>query len=252
MGVQVYFVGAGPGDPELLTIRAKNIIERADVIIYADSLIDPEVCSLARAGAEIHGSASLTLEEITEIILRAVGQGKVVARLQSGDPSIYGAIHEQMAALDEREIEYEVVPGVSSLFAAAASLKAELTIPELSQTVIITRMEGRTPVPTMESLRSLAAHQSSMAIFLSASLVEEVVVELLAGGYRPDTPAAIVYRASWEDEKVVPAPLKELAKQVQKSGIKKQALILVGDFLNAKAKGQRSRLYDGNFKHEYR
>lgn len=252
MGAQVYFIGAGPGDPELLTIRAKNIIERADVIIYADSLLNPEVCSLAREGAEIHRSASLTLEEITEIILRAVRQGKVVARLQSGDPSIYGAIHEQMAALDEREIEYEVVPGVSSLFAAAASLKTELTIPELSQTVIITRMEGRTPVPAVESLKSLAAHQSTMAIFLSASLIEEVVAELLAGGYRPDTPAAIVYRASWENEKVARAPLKELVKLAKKLGIRKQALILVGNFLNSKAKGQRSRLYNRNFKHEYR
>lgn len=250
MATQVYFIGAGPGDPELLTIRAKNIIGRADVIIYADSLIDPDVCSLAREGSEIHGSASLTLEEITEIILGAVSQGKVVARLQSGDPSIFGAIQEQMTALDDRGIDYEIVPGVSSLFAAAASLKTELTIPGLSQTVIITRLEGRTPVPATERLRSLAAHQASLAIFLSASLIAEVVAELLAGGYQPDTPAAIVHRASWADEKVVLAPLKELAEQAKKSGISKQALILVGDFL--KAKSQRSRLYDRSFKHGYR
>ncbi len=144
MAIQVYFIGAGPGDPELLTIKAKNIIERADIILYADSLINPEVCSFAREGAEVYRSASLTLEEITEIIQRAVRQGKVVARLQSGDPSIYGAIQEQMAALDENGIEYEVIPGISSLFAAASSLKTELTVPELSQTVIITRMGGRT------------------------------------------------------------------------------------------------------------
>ncbi len=155
-----------------------------------------------------------------------------------------------MAALDERGIEYEVVPGVSSLFAAAAALKTELTIPEISQTVIITRMEGRTPVPAKENLSSLAAHQASMAIFLSASLVAEVVGELLAGGYPPDTPAAIVYRASWKEEKVITAPLQELAQQAKKSGIRKQALILVGNFL--RAKGQRSRLYDRDFKHEYR
>ncbi len=175
MAIQVHFIGAGPGDPELLTIKAKNIIERADVIIYADSLINPEVCAFARKGAEIYRSASLTLGEITEIIQRAVKQGKVVARLQSGDPGIYGAIQEQMAALDDKGIDYEIIPGVSSLFAAAASLKTELTVPELSQTVIITRMVGRTPVPALENLKSLAVHQSSMAIFLSASLVQEVL-----------------------------------------------------------------------------
>ena len=252
MGVQVYFIGAGPGDPELLTVKAKNIIERADVIIYADSLVNPEVCTLTRDGAEIHGSASLSLNEITEIILNAVKQGKVVARLQSGDPSIYGAIQEQMAALDEKGIDYQIIPGVSSLFAASASLKTELTVPDLSQTVIITRMEGRTPVPDSERLKSLAAHQSSMAIFLSASLIEEVVAELLEGGYPADTPAAIVYKASWEDEIVVRAPLKNLATQMKTLGIRKQALILVGAFLNSKEKGLHSKLYDRDFKHEYR
>ena len=182
MPVQVYFVGAGPGDPELLTIKAKKVIERADVIIYADSLVNPQVCAHARRGAEIHPSSSLTLEEITEIITRAVHDGKVVARLHTGDPSIYGAIAEQMAELDQRGVTYEIIPGVSSLFAAAAVLKAELTVPDLSQTVIVTRMEGRTPVPEKENLKSLAAHQASLAIFLSASLVDEVVAELLAGG----------------------------------------------------------------------
>ena len=252
MAVQVYFIGAGPGDPELLTIRAKNIIERADVIIYADSLINPEVCLYARKEAEIHRSASLNLDEITEIIVSAVSQGKAIARLQSGDPSIYGAVQEQMVALDEKGIAYEVIPGVSSLFAAAAALKLELTVPELSQTVIITRMEGRTPVPDSENLKSLAVHQASMAIFLSASLVEEVVAELLAGGYSPDTPAAVVYRATWPDEMVLRTTLRELAECVKISGITKQALILVGDFLNSKEKGRRSKLYDQDFKHEYR
>lgn len=163
MAAQVYFIGAGPGDPELLTIRAKNIIKRADVIIYADSLINPEVCASAKKEAEIYPSASLTLEETTEIIVRAVGEGKVVARLQSGDPSIYGAMQEQMAVLDEKEIEYEIIPGVSSLFAAAAALKTELTIPELSQTVIITRLEGKTPVPALENLKSLARRFALLA-----------------------------------------------------------------------------------------
>ncbi|MBI2832097.1 MAG: precorrin-4 C(11)-methyltransferase [Chloroflexi bacterium] len=252
MPVQVYFIGAGPGDPELLTIRAKKIIERADVIIYADSLINPEVCSYARKEAEIHGSASLTLEETTRIIVESVKQDKVVARLQSGDPGIYGAIQEQMAVLDEQGVEYEIIPGVSSLFAAAAALKAELTIPEVSQTVIITRMEGKTPVPASESLRSLASHRSTIAIFLSVSMIEEVAAELLAGGYPPDTPAAVVYRASWKDESVLRTTLDKLAERVKASGIRKQALILVGDFLKSNKSVPRSKLYDKSFKHEYR
>ncbi len=252
MPVQVYFVGAGPGDPELLTIKAKKVIERADVIIYADSLINPEVCAYARSGAEIHRSASLTLEEITEIMVNAVSQHKVVARLHTGDPSIYGAIAEQMAALDRRGVEYEIIPGVSSLSAAAAALKSELTVPELSQTVIITRREGRTPVPAKEKLSRLAEHQSSMAIFLSASMIEEVVAELLAGGYSPETPAAVVYRASWQDEIVLRGTLTDITERVKASGIRKQAIILVGDFLAAKAGLTHSKLYDRNFKHEYR
>jgi len=252
MAVQVYFIGTGPGDPELLTIRAKKIIERANVIIYADSLINPEVCSSAHKGTKIYPSASLSLEEITEIIVNAVKQGKVIARLQSGDPGIYGAIQEQMAALDEKGIAYEIIPGVSSLFAAAASLKTELTVPELSQTVIITRMEGKTPVPALENLKSLAAHRASMAIFLSASLIEKVVAELLAGGYPPDTPAAVVYRATWQDEIVLRTTLNKLTERMKASGIKKQALILVGNFLNSKEKHLRSRLYNRDFKRESR
>ncbi len=247
MAVQVYFIGAGPGDPELLTIRAKNIIERADVIIYADSLVSPEVCRFAREKAEIYKSASLNLEEITKVIVDAVKHGKVVARLQSGDPSIYGAIQEQMAVLDKKGIAYEIIPGVSSLFAAAASLKTELTIPELSQTVIITRLEGKTPVPTLENLKSLAQHRASMAIFLSASMIEKVVAELLAGGYPHDTPAAVVYRASWQDEVMLRTTLKKLVAEVRASGIEKQALILVGAFLGAKKKSRRSRLYNRGF-----
>jgi precorrin-4/cobalt-precorrin-4 C11-methyltransferase len=247
MAVQVYFIGAGPGDPKLLTVRARDIIGRADVIIYADSLVSPEVCRFAPKKAEIYKSASLTLEEITEIIVKAVGEGKLVARLQSGDPSIYGAIQEQMTVLDGKGIAYEIIPGVSSLFAVAAALKTELTVPELSQTVIITRMEGKTPVPALENLKSLARHQASMVIFLSASLIEKVVAELLAGGYRPDTPAAVVYRATWQDEVILRAPLKSLAERVRAAGIKKQALILVGAFLETKKK-TRSRLYNRSLK----
>jgi precorrin-4/cobalt-precorrin-4 C11-methyltransferase len=252
MAVQVYFIGAGPGDPELITIKAKKIIEKADVIIYADSLVNPEVCSGAREGAEIHRSSKLNLEEITDIITAAVSQGKTVARLQSGDPAIYGAIYEQMAELGKKGIVYEVVPGVSSMLAAAAALKAELTVPELSQTVIVTRMEGRTPVPAPESLKSLAAHRASMAIFLSTSLVDKVSTELLAGGYSPDTPAVVVHRASWRDELVLRTTLKDLPEEVKKAGLVKQALIMVGDFLKTGERGRRSKLYDRNFKHEYR
>jgi precorrin-4/cobalt-precorrin-4 C11-methyltransferase len=252
MAVQVYFIGAGPGDPELLTIKAKRIIEQADVIIYADSLISSDVCAFARKGAEIHRSASLTLEDITDIIQTSVRQGKTVARLQSGDPSIYGAIQGQMAVLDAQGIEYELIPGVSSLFAAPAVLKAELTIPELSQTVIITRLEGRTPVPGSECLEKLAAHRASLALFLSAALAEKVANKLMAGGYRPETPAAVVYRATWPDERVIRTVLKDLADKIKEAGFKKQALILVGDFLSPKAGMQRSKLYNRSFKHGYR
>ena len=252
MAAQVYFIGAGPGDPELLTIKGRRIIEQADVIIYADSLIDSRVCSFARKTAEIHKSASLTLSEITEIILSAVKEGKTIARLQSGDPSIYGAIREQIAVLEEHGIEYEVIPGVSSLFAAAASLKTELTIPNVSQTVIITRMEGRASVPEGESLRSLAAHQATLAIFLSLGMIEKVVQKLLEGGYPSQTPVAVVYRASWEDEIVLRATLKDVTEGVRALDIKRQALILVGGVLDPGKKGCRSRLYNKNFSHGYR
>ena len=253
MASKVYFIGAGPGDPELLTIKGKRIIEQADVIIYADSLIDPRVCSFAGKKAEIHKSASLTLYETTELILRAVREGKTVARLQSGDPSIYAAMREQIVALEEVGIECEVVPGVSSLFAAAASLKTELTVPGLTQTVIITRMEGRTAVPEKESLSSLAKHEATLAIFLSASLIGRVVKELLSGGYSGETPVAVVYRASWDDETIVRSTLKDIAKRVRALGIKRQALILIGSVLDlAGREGYRSKLYDQTFSHGYR
>ncbi|MDP2731175.1 MAG: precorrin-4 C(11)-methyltransferase [Dehalococcoidales bacterium] len=252
MAAKVYFIGAGPGAPDLITLRAKKIIEGADVIIYADSLISPELCRYAREGAEIHRSSPLSLEEITDIILSAVRENKKVARLHSGDPSIFGATQEQMALLDEQSIEYEIVPGVSSLFAAAAALKTGLTIPELTQTVIITRMEGITPVPEGEALSKLAVHRSTLAIFLSASMIDKVVAELLAGGYPPDTPAAVVCRASWEDETILVANLDSLAEQVRAAGITRQAIILVGEFLNSRAENRRSKLYDKSFKHGYR
>ena len=253
MAIQVYFIGAGPGDLELLTIKAKNLIEKADVIIYADSLVNPGVRSLAKDEAEVYGSASLTLAEINDIVVNAVKQGKTVARLQSGDPSVYGAIQEQMASMDANGIQYQVIPGVSSLFAAAATLKTELTIPGLSQTVIITRMEGKTPVPKKEKLSSLADHQTTMAIFLSSSLIEQAVKELIAGGYPDRTPTAVVYRASWDDEIVIRSNLKDITEKANAAGIKRQALILVGSALDTRqAIGHYSRLYDEAFSHGYR
>jgi precorrin-4/cobalt-precorrin-4 C11-methyltransferase len=249
---QVFFIGAGPGDPDLLTLKAKKLIEAADVIIYADSLVNPDICSFAGKDAVTHKSASLTLDETSKIIKEAVKQGKIVARVQSGDPSIYGAIAEQMTVLDDWGIEYEIIPGVSSLFAAAAALKVELTLPEISQTVIITRREGRTPVPDSENLRSLASHGATIALFLSIPQAESVVADLIQGGYDPATPAAVVYKASWEDQKVIRCRLEEMPKQIAQNGIKKQALILVGRALDDKRRPAHSKLYDPDFKHEYR
>jgi precorrin-4/cobalt-precorrin-4 C11-methyltransferase len=250
--VQVYFIGAGPGDPDLLTVKAQRVIRGADVVIYADSLVNPEICSQAAKDAAIYKSAEMTLEETTRVILEAVNKGQTVARIQSGDPSIYGAIAEQMALLDGHGIEYEVIPGVSSLFAAAALLKAELTAPEVSQTVIITRREGRTPVPASEGLRSLAAHGATMALFLSIPQARESVNDLIAGGYSPDTPAAVVYRAGWKDQAIIRGKLEELPDKITEAGITRQAVILVGRALGAKQGAPRSRLYDAEFKHGYR
>ncbi|TAK31632.1 MAG: precorrin-4 C(11)-methyltransferase [Chloroflexota bacterium] len=249
---QVYFIGAGPGDPELLTIKGKRIIETADVVIWADSLVNPEVAGLARSDAEVYGSASMSLEEIVAIMVRAAREGMTVARVHTGDPAIFGAILEQMAALEREGVAYSVVPGVSSLFAAAAALQTELTAPEVAQTVIITRAAGRTPVPERESLRSLAAHRATLALFLSAGMIEKAVVELIEGGYESSTPAAIVYRASWPDEQVIRGTLGEITALGRQSGIVQQALILVGQALDPALKSadaQRSRLYDGSFAH---
>lgn len=249
--IQVYFIGAGPGDLKLLTVKGLELIQKADVIIYADSLVNPEIQSLVKEGAAVYGSSSLTLNEIRDLIVQAVSEGKMVARVHSGDPSIYGAIMEQMAVLDELGIRYEVVPGVSSLVAAAASLGVEFTVPEVAQTIIITRREGRTPVPEMENLKALASHQASMAIFLSAGMIQDVVKDLLAGGYPGDTPAAVVRRASWPDEQSCRASLERLPEEVEKAGIKDHALILVGKFLDrkVKTKASRSRLYSKDFSH---
>ena len=251
----VYFIGAGPGAPDLITVRGRQILERADVIIYADSLVDPRICDCARPDAEIHGSSSLTLDEISERMIAAALAGKFVARVQSGDPSIYGAVHEQITRLDAADVSWTIVPGVSAAFAAAAALGVELTVPDVTQTVIFTRLSGRaSPVPASEALRTLAAHRTSLVLFLSITYVERVVADLLAGGYVPETPVAVVYRVSWPDEAVIRGTLADIAPKVRAAGWKKQALILVGAVLGADVggAGHRSRLYAGDYSHLFR
>ncbi|MGI6174325.1 MAG: precorrin-4 C(11)-methyltransferase [Christensenellales bacterium] len=241
----VHFVGAGCGASDLITVRGARLLSEADVIIYAGSLVNPELLHYAKEGCEIHNSAKMTLEQVLDVMEAAEAQGKTTVRLHTGDPSIYGAVREQFDALSRLGIEYDICPGVSSMGGAAAALKAEYTLPDVSQTVIITRMQGRTPVPEKEKLRLLAAHGSTMVLFLSAGLLDDVQRELMAGGYAPDTPAAIAYKVSWPDEKILRCHLCDLKETAEKNGIDKTALILVGGFLgDAYA---RSKLYDPSF-----
>lgn len=246
----VHFVGAGSGAADLITVRGQKLLMEADVIIYAGSLVNPEHLEIAKKECVIYDSASMTLEEVVAVMKEAETAGKTTVRLHTGDPSIYGAIREQMDLLDEDGISYDVVPGVSSCFGAAAALKAEYTLPDVSQTVIITRMAGRTPVPEKEEISLLAAHQATMVIFLSTGLLEPLKERLLAGGYKKDTPAAIVYKASWPDEKVFRGTVDTLPQMAKENNITKTALILVGDFLGDTY--ERSKLYDPSFTHEFR
>ena len=245
----VSFIGAGPGDPELLTIKGKRLIDSADIIIYAGSLVNPKVLADAKKDARIFNSAGMTLEEVLDVMQKGEAAGKKVVRVHTGDPAIYGAHREQMDALDRMGITYEVIPGVSSFLATAAALKKEYTLPGVSQTVILTRMEGRTPMPEGEKLLDLARHRSTMVIFLSVGMLEEMCATLRQA-YRPDTPAAVVYKASWEDEKIVRGTLTDLPQKVKESGIRKTALTVVGDFLGDDY--ELSRLYDKTFTHEFR
>ncbi len=251
---KVYIIGGGPGDPELLTLKAKRIIESADVVIFADSLVPPEVVGFAKEGAQVIGSKELNLDEIMELELTAAREGKLVARVQSGDPSIYGAILEQMRILEEEGVEFEIIPGVSAAFAAAAVLKAELTVPEKSQTVIMTRMEGRVAMPPGEQLKDLAAHGCTMVIFLSITRMTKVVRELTSSGYTEDTPVAVVYRVGWPDELVIRGTLKDIAAKVRAAKITLQALIIVGDAVDPglDAAGAVSHLYSSDYTHRYR
>ena len=247
----VYFVGAGSGAPDLITLRGKNLLEKADVVIYAGSLVNPELLQYCRQGCEFHNSAKLTLEEVIVIMEAAERAGKMTVRLHTGEPSIYGAVREQMDALDERGISYESCPGVSACFGAAASLNLEFTLPEVSQSLIITRMAGKTPVPEKESIESFAAHGASMAIYLSAGMLEELSQRLIAGGYSKDTPAALVYKATWPEEKSFLCTVEALPKVAQEHGINKIAVVLVGDAI-AQSGYARSRLYAPDFSTEYR
>ncbi|PID72743.1 MAG: precorrin-4 C(11)-methyltransferase [Desulfobulbus propionicus] len=245
----VIFLGAGPGDPELITVKGRRLLDEADLIIYAGSLVNTAL--LDGVAGECFDSAGMDLNQILELIEDGYGKGKKVIRLHTGDPAIYGAIREQMQRLDEKDIPYQVVPGVSSAFATAATLKKELTVPEVTQTVILTRQAGRTPVPERESLKNLASIQASMCIFLSVSMIERVVEDLIAGGYTAQTPIAVVEKASWPEERKVTGTLGDIAETITSSGIKKTAMIIVGPALDMEST-IASKLYDSDFKHEYR
>ena len=246
----VHFVGAGPGACDLITVRGMNRIKEADVIIYAGSLVNPELLSYAKADCEIYNSAHMTLEEVVSVMREAEAAGKGTVRLHTGDPSVYGAIREQMDLLDEYGIAYDVCPGVSAVFGAAASLACEYTLPDVTQTLILTRAEGKTPVPEKENLRSLAAHRASLVLYLSSGLARKVRQDLLLGGYAEDTPVAVVYKATWPEEKIIRTTLAKLPEDMEAAGISKTALIIVSPALGSVY--EKSRLYDAAFATEYR
>ena len=247
----VHFVGAGSGAPDLITVRGKNLLEQADVIIYAGSLVNPQLLDYKKEGCEVYNSATMTLEEVLEVMEQAHAKDKMIVRLHTGDPCIYGAIREQMDRLDEMGIPYECCPGVSAFCGAASALNLEYTLPNVSQSVIITRMAGRTPVPDRESIASFAAHQATMVVFLSTGLLEELSKELIAGGYTADTPAAIVYKATWPEQKTFVCTVGNLAKTAAENNITKTALMIIGDTVAA-GHYDRSKLYDPEFTTEFR
>jgi len=254
--VKLYIVGAGPGDPDLITVKGLKLLQTADVILYTDSLVNEDLVALGNPAAEVLHSSGMALEEMAELMIDRVRQGKTVVRLQTGDPSVYGAIMEQIALLQAAGVDVEIVPGVSSVFAAAAAVGAELTIPELTQTLILTRAEGRTPVPEREKLRALAEHHCTLALYLSATLTKKVVRELVEAGWSEDTPVAVVQRASWPDQLILRTTLKNLDEDMGKNGIRKHAMILAGWALDPqiheKNEQYRSKLYDKTFTHGYK
>ncbi len=247
----VYFVGAGSGAPDLITVRGIRLLEQADVIIYAGSLVNPQLLDYAREGTKIYNSAKMTLEEVIEVMREAEARQTMTVRLHTGDPCIYGAIREQMDILDELGIAYESCPGVSAFCGAASALNLEYTLPDVSQSVIITRMAGRTPVPEKEEIASFAAHQATMVVFLSTGLLEQLSEQLIAGGYHADTPAAIVYKATWEDEEKYICTVGTLAQTAKEHGITKTALMIIGDVVTH-SNYSRSELYNPAFSTEFR
>lgn len=250
MNTPIHFVGAGPGDPELITVKGKRLLEEADVIVYTGSLVPQAL--LEGMSAEIHNSAGLNLDEVLDILINSWRKGLKVVRLHTGDPAIYGAINEQIAELDKQKIPCRVIPGVSSATATAAALSTELTLPDISQTVIITRRAGRTPVPEKEALPLLAAHQATMLILLSISMIEEVVEDLYEGGYPANTPVVVVEKVSWPEERHIRGTLADIGEKVKKAGIRKTAIIAVGEVLAEGEPPSLSKLYDKTFSHEYR
>ena len=247
---QVYFVGAGPGDPDLITVKGRRLLSEADVVIYAGSLVNPALLAATREACEIHNSASMTLQEVIEVMQKAVAAEKMVVRLHTGDPSIYGAIQEQIDCLNQLGIRWEVIPGVSSFLASAAALGQEYTLPGISQTVIITRMEGRTPVPDREKIRSLAEHQATMCIFLSVHMFVDLVRDLMEGGYPADTPVAVVEKASWPDQRIFRGTLTTIADQLAAAGVNRTAMVIIGKVLDGDY--EKSRLYAPEFTHMFR
>lgn len=246
----IHFIGAGPGAADLITVRGARLLREADVIIYAGSLVNPALLENKKENCAIYDSASMTLEDVIDVMKATEASGGTTVRLHTGDPSLYGAIREQMDRLDELEIAYDVTPGVSSFSGAAAALEAEYTLPEVSQSVIITRMAGRTPVPEREKLSKMASHGCTMVLFLSTGLLEDVERELMEGGYGPDTPAAIVYKATWPEQRVYRCTVSTLARTAKENQVTKTALITVGGFLGGQY--ERSKLYDPGFTHGYR
>ena len=247
----VHFVGAGSGAPDLITLRGKKFLEEADVIIYAGSLVNPQLLEYAKAGCQIYNSAKMTLEEVLDVMFDAEEKGLTTVRLHTGDPSLYGAIREQMDVLEEKGIAFDYCPGVSSFCGAASALNLEYTLPDVSQSVIITRMAGRTPVPEKESIESFAAHHATMVVFLSTGMLEELSRRLIAGGYSEDTPAAIVYKATWEDEKTFICTVGTLAQTAKENNITKTALMIIGDVVEH-SHYNRSELYNPEFTTEFR
>ena len=247
----IHFVGAGSGAPDLITLRGRTFLEQADVIIYAGSLVNPQLLDYAKEGCEIYNSAKMTLEEVLDVMFAAEKDGKMTVRLHTGDPCLYGAIREQMDVLDEKGIEYDYTPGVSSFCGAASALNLEYTLPDVSQTVIITRMAGRTPVPEKEEIAKLASHGATMVVFLSTGLLEQLSQRLIAGGYTADTPAAIVYKATWEDEKAFVCTVGTLAETAARNHITKTALMIIGDVVTH-SHYNRSELYNPAFTTEFR